>query len=178
MSKTIEITAETIQKALESKPTSLTGLWKTLGGSGSVSGSASKRIRQAFTGIESILAQNKAEAAKGQVVPPKEKRGQKTEKKPAKTPKKSPVPRHPKNPFRPGSGYGLLLDIIAEAGTKGIGKEDLLKQYCKISGKDLTHAKYDLSVVNSGVPGCTKHRSMRDGVTIIRDMDNYRVRFE
>ena len=34
MSKTIEITTETIQKAIESKPTSLTGLWKTLGGSG------------------------------------------------------------------------------------------------------------------------------------------------
>ena len=181
MSKTIEITAETIKKALESKPTSLTGVWKILGGTGSVSGSASERMRGAFTGVESILAQNKAEAAKakGQVVSPKGKRGQKAEKKPVKAPKKSPVPRHPKNPFREGSGYGLLVDLIAAAGPKdGIGKEDLLKAYCKATGKDIVHANYDLAVINSARQDSDKrHRSCADGFTILKETDNYRIRF-
>ena len=40
MSKTIEINAESIKNALESKPTSLTGLWKALGGAESANASA------------------------------------------------------------------------------------------------------------------------------------------
>ena len=178
MSKSVQIDAETIKKALESNPTSLTGLWKALGGSGSVSGSASKRMRNEFPGLEAILAENKGKTAKAEG--PKEttatKPVKKADKKPAKNPKTA-VPRHPKNPFREGSGYGLILDIIANAGSKGIGKEDLLKAYGKISGKDLTHAKYDLAVVTSAAVGRTRHRSMKDGVTIILDGANYQVRF-
>ena len=180
MSKTIEINADSIKKALESKPTSLTGLWKALGGSGSVSGSASKRMREAFSGIEAILAGNKAETAKaeGPVIPTKSKRGPKTDKKPAKAPKKSAVPRHPKNPFREGSGYGLLVDLIASVGSKGIGKETLLAEFCRISGKDLQHAKYDLAVINSASETSERrHRSCADGFTILRETDNYRIRF-
>ena len=109
MSKTIIINAEFIKKALESSsPTSLTGLWKALGGSGSVSGSAGKRMRETWPGIEAILAGNKTgpTKAEGPVVPSKSKRGQKGDKKSAKPAAKTGIPRHPKNPFRDGSGYG------------------------------------------------------------------------
>ena len=180
MSKTIEINAETIKKALESKPASLTSLWKALGGSGSVSGSVSKKMREAVPGIEAILAENKAGTAKakGQVVSPKAKRAQKAEKKPVKTAAKTGIPRHPKNPFRLGSGYGLLVDLIANAGSKGIGKEDLLKAYCKATGKDIVHAKYDLAVINSASETSDKrHRSCADSFTILKETDNYRIRF-
>ena len=181
MSKTIQITADAIKKALESSnPTSLTGLWKALGGSGSVSGSASKKMREAVPGIEAILAGNKAGTAKaeGPVVPTKSKRGQKGDKKSAKPAAKTGIPRHPKNPFRDGSGYGLLVDIIASAGSKGIGKEELLKAYCKATGKDIVHAKYDLAVINSASETSERrHRSCADGFTILKETDNYRIRF-
>lgn len=181
MSKSVQITAETIKKALESsKPTSLTGLWKTLGGSGSVSGSASKRMREEFPGIETILAGNKEKTAKadGAIEPLKPKPAKKADKKPAKAVAKSKYPRHAKNPFRPGSGYGLILDIIANAGSKGIGKEDLLNAYCKATGKDIVHAMYDLAVINSASETSEKrHRSCADGFTIIKTVDNYRIRF-
>ena len=82
-------------------------------------------------------------------------------------------------PFREGSGYGLLLDLIAEAGAKGIGKEDLLKAYCKATGKDLTHAKYDLAVINSAREDSDKrHRSCADSFVILKEGDCFRVRFE
>ena len=179
MSKTIEINADSIKKALESKPTSLTGLWKVLGGSGSVSGSASKKMREAVPGVEAILSANKAGTTKaeGKVVPPKSKRGQKGNKKTVKS-SKSTIPRHEKNPFREGSGYGLLVDLISAAGSKGIGKEELLSKYCEISGKDLQHAKYDLAVINSASETSDKrHRSCADGFTILKEADNYRIRF-
>ncbi len=180
MSKTIQINAESIRKALESsKPTSLTGLWKALGGSGSVSGSAAKKMRGAFNGVEAILAENKAGTAKaeGAVVPLKGKQVRKADKKPAKSPK-STIPRHPKNPFREGSSYGLLVDLIAAVGSKGIGKETLLAEFCRISGKDLQHAKYDLAVINSASETSERrHRSCADSFTILRETDNYRIRF-
>ena len=177
MSKTIEINAESIKNALESsKPTSLTGLWKALGGSGSVSGSASKKMREAVPGIEGVLAENKAGTAKaeGVVIPLKGKQVRKTDKKPAKAPKKSAVPRNLKNPFRDGSSYGLLVDLIAGVGSK----ETLLAEFCRISGKDLQHAKYDLAVINSASETSERrHRSCADGFTILKEGDNYRIRF-
>lgn len=180
MSKSVEINAITIKKALESNPTSLTGLWKALGGSGSVSGSSAKKMRETVPGIEAILAENKGISAQGEgsVVSPKAKRLPKTDKKSAKAPKKSDIPRHPKNPFREGSGYGLILDLIANASPKGIGKETLLAEFCRISGKDLTHAKYDLAVINSARQDSDKrHRSCADGFTVLKETDNYRIRF-
>lgn len=181
MSKTIEINAESIKKALESsKPTSLTGLWKALGGSGSVSGSSAKKMREAVSGIEGVLAGNKAGTAKpeGAVVPLKGKQVRKADKKPAKASKKSAVPRNLKNPFRDGSSYGLLVDLIAAVGSKGIGKETLLAEFCRLSGKDLQHAKYDLAVINSASETSDKrHKSCADGFTIVKTVDNYRIRF-
>lgn len=180
MSKTININAETIKTALQSsKPTSLTGLWKALGRSGSVSGSASKRMRNEFPGLEAILAENKAGTAKaeGDEVSPKSKPAKKADKKPAKS-HKSTVSRHSKNPFRDGSSYGLLVDLISAAGSKGIGKETLLAEFCRLSGKDLQHAKYDLAVINSASEDSDKrHKSCADGFTIVRTVDNYRISF-
>ena len=179
MSKSVQIDAETIKKALESNPTSLTGLWKTLGGTGSVSGSASKRMREASPGIEAILAGNKGKTpkAEGSEETTATKPAKRAEKKPVKNPK-SPVSRHPKNPFRAGSSYGLLLDLISAAGAKGIGKETLLAEFCRISGKDLQHAQYDLAVINSASEDSNKrHKSCADLFTILKETDNYRIRF-
>ena len=182
MSKNIQITAESIKQALESNPTSLTGLWKALGGSGSVSGSSSKRMREAFSGIEEILAGNKAGTAKPEeaVVSMMTKRVQKVSQKPSNSPAKNDIPRHPKNPFRHSeTGYGLLVDLIANAGTAGIGKEDLLADYCGISGKKLQNAKYDLAVINSAREDSNKrHRACADSFTIMKEGECFRIRFD
>ena len=177
MSK-VDLSQQKIIVALESRsPKSLTEVYRILGGTGKLSGTLAAKIRAAVPYIEKTMAENKgkSEKAEGSGELPK---SQKAEKKPAKAPKKSPVPRHPKNPFREGSGYGLLVDLIANAGSKGIGKEDLLKAYCKTTGKDIVHAKYDLAVINSASETSEKrHRSCADSFTILKETDNYRIRF-
>ena len=181
MSK-IDISQQKIIVALESRtPKSLSELYRILGGTGKLSGKIARQIRLAVPGIEKILAENKAGTAKaeGEEVSTKSKPAQKAEKTPTKAPKKSPVTHDSRNPFRKwDSGYGLLVDLIANAGQKGIGKEDLLKAYCKATGKDIVHAKYDLAVINSASETSDKrHRSCADGFTIIKTVDNYRIRF-
>ena len=176
MSK-VELSPQKIIIALESRsPKSLTEVYRILGGTGKLSGTLAAKIRAAVPGIEKILAENKGKTEKveGSVEPPKSKPAQKADKKPAK----SAVSRHPKNPFRDGSSYGLLLDLISAAGSKGIGKETLLAEFCRISGKDLQHAKYDLAVINSASETSERrHRSCADGFTILKETDNYRIRF-
>lgn len=181
MSK-VELSPQKIIIALESRsPKSLTEVYRILGGTGKLSGTLAAKIRAAVPYIEKTLAENKGktEKAEGEEVATKSKPAPKAEKKPAKAPKKSPVPRHPKNPYRKSdTGYGLLVDLIANAGQKGIGKEDLLKAYCKATGKDIVHAKYDLAVINSAAETSEKrHRSCADGFTILKETDNYRIRF-
>lgn len=176
MSK-IDISSQKIIVALESRsPKSLTEVYRILGGTGKLSGTLATKIRAAVPYIEKILAENKGKTAKaeGEEVSSKSKPAQKTDKKPAK----AAVSRHPKNPFRDGSSYGLLLDLISAAGSKGIGKETLLAEFCRISGKDLQHAKYDLAVINSAREDSEKrHRSCADSFTILKEGDNYRIRF-
>ena len=181
MSK-VEITRERIAEILESqKPKSLTEVYRLLGGQGKLSGSFAGKIRNLVPDIEKVVAGNKAGAVQSDGKPEATSRTSKTSKAAKKTPKavaNSKVPRHKDNPFRPGSGYGLLLDLIANAGEKGIGKPDLLKSYCKISGKDEQHARFDLAVINSARQDSDKrHRSCADGFTILKEGDNYRVRF-
>lgn len=178
----VEINQQKIIIALESRaPKSLTEVYRILGGAGKLSGSVAKKMRELVPGIEETLARNKAGEGEAEEKPratiPKSGKSGKGAKTISKA-SKAKVPRHPKNPFREGSGYGLLLDLIANAGSKGIGKEDLLKAYCKATGKDLIHAKFDLSVINSGEAGRNRHRSMKDNVTIIRESDNYQVRID
>ena len=177
-----QITRESLFLIFEAKsPQSLTEVYRLLGGKGKLSGSTASRMRKLNPNIDEMVANNKAKA-KAEGTPKEEKptpQASRKSKKPAKTSAKSKVPRHPKNPFREGSGYGLLVDLIANAGSKGIGREDLLKAYCKASGKDLTHAKYDLAVINSAREDSDKrHRSCADSFVILKDGENYRVRFQ
>ena len=174
----IEITADAINKALaEHKPTSLTGLWKALGGKGSVPGSTAKKMREAVPDILERLEANKPlETLKSKPT---------TEKKTTKpTPKSTgfksgKFPRNPKNPFREGSGYGLLTDIIASSGSNGIAKDEVVKAYCKATGKDAQHARYDLAVIlSASTDSERKHRSCRDGFSVLREGDNLRIKFE
>ena len=179
----VEVSREKIVEVLESKkPVSLTEVYRHLGGVGKLSGSTAGKIRNLFPDIEKVVAGNRAGEGKAKTVPVpttgkvKFRTSKKTGKQPAA---KNKIPRHPMNPFREGSGYGLLLDLIAEAGAKGIGKEDLLKAYCKATGKDLTHAKYDLAVINSAREDSDKrHRSCADSFVILKEGDCFRVRFE
>ena len=179
---TMELSKEKIVEILESKsPKSLTEVYRLLGGGNKLSGSTAKKLRETAPGIEGILAGNKAGTAKSErlVAMPKEKRVQKAVKKVAKSPRKSTVDRHPKNPFRAGSSYGLLVDLIASAGSKGIGKPDLIRAFSKASGKDETHARYDLAVIlSASTDSERKHRSCRDGFALIREGDHLRIKFD
>ena len=168
-------------------PTSLTQAYRLLGGTTKPSQAVRTKMRELVPNVDELVARNKAKAeeAKGEAKKEEPKGGGEEtlrtsgkSKKPAKAGRPK-IPRHPKNPFREGSGYGLLLDIIADAGSRGIGKEDLLKAYCKASGKDLTHAKYDLAVINSAREDSDKrHRSCADSFTLLKEGDCFRVRFE
>jgi len=170
----VEISRENIVEILKSKsPQTLTEIYRHLGGTGKLSGSVATRLRDSVPRLESILAKNKAETSKSKpkVVPPKVKPAKKGS-------SKSVYSRHSKNPFRPQSGYSLLLDIISASGSKGIGRENLLQDYCKASGKDLKHAKYDLAVINSAQEGGNRHKSAKDGFTIIKTVDNFRIKYD
>ena len=181
MSK-VELSPQKIIIALESRsPKNLSEVYRILGGTGKLSGTLAAKIRAAVPYIEKTLAENKAGAAKaeGEEVSTKSKPAQKAEKKPAKAPKKSPVPRHPKNPFREGSGYGLIVDLLAQSGAKGIGKPELIKAYSSASGKDETHCRYDLAVILSASTSSEKiHRSCRSGFSILREQDHLRIKFD
>ena len=172
MSK-IEITADAINKVLETaKPTSLTGLWKLIGGKGSVPGSTAKKMREVVPDIVERMVGNK---------PLKTSKAEKNTTKTAPKAigfKSTKFPRHEKNPFRPGSGYGLLTDIIASSGSSGIAKDEVIKAYCKATGKDAVHARYDLAVILSASTNSErKHRSCRDGFSVLREGDNLRIKF-
>jgi len=178
----VEISRAKIIIALESKaPKTLTEVYRILGGTGKLSGSVAHKIRETVPGIEKVLSQNKAAATLKAKRPQKSSSTLQISGKSKKAPKESSktvVARHSKNPFRPGSGYGLLVDIIAAAGPKGIGKEDLQKKYVKYSGKDMIHTKYDMAVINSASKdGDKRHKSCKDGFTIIKTVDNFRIRF-
>jgi hypothetical protein len=170
MSK-IQLSEESISKALI-LATSLTAVWHSLGGKGSIPGSTSKKLRELCPDIMQRLAANKGNAT------PKAK-DQKP--KPRIVPKsgKSACPRNAKNPFREGSAYGLLVDLLAQAGDKGISRDDLLKDFCKITKKPLQNAKYDLQVILSAARDSEKlHRSCREGFSILREGLHYRIKFD
>ena len=174
----VDICQQKIVEVLESKsPKSLSEIYRHLGGLGKLSGSTAKQMRSLVDGIDNRVANNKAVGSvksEGVRESPKAKPPKKAGKKTAKV----VVPRHPSNPFRPG-GYATLVDLIANAGSKGVGKEDLLKAYSKASGKDETHCRYDLAVILSASTTAEKmHRSCRDGFTILREGDHLRIKFD
>lgn len=172
MSK-IEITADAINKALaDGKPTSLTGLWKAITGKKiSVPGSIASKMRELVPDIMDRLTANKPEETSGAKQKPKQAKQTK------KTPVKSKVPRHPKNPFREGA-YGLLVDLLAQAGDKGISRDELLKDFCRITNKPIQNAKYDLQVILSASTDSERlHRSCREGFSILRQGTHYTLRW-
>jgi len=82
--------------------------------------------------------------------------------------------RHPKNPFRPGSSYGLIFDILATR-KDGIGRDELINLIRKENGKDVKRVAYDLSIILSAreSPASARHRSCRDGFWIRRQYHHY-----
>lgn len=171
MSKTIQLDADSIHKALtENKPTSLTALYKSLGGSGSIPGSTAAKMKALVPGLAETLTANKGVGSPATKPVAKEPKAAK--------PRASKVPRHPQNPFREGSNYGTLVDLIAAAGKDGVAKDALIKAYCKATGKEERLARFDLSVIVSAAQDAEKrHRSCRDGFQILRTGDNLSVTF-
>lgn len=161
----IELTKENIIEASKDA-SSLTGIWKSLGGKGSIPGSTAKKMRVLVPDIISHLARKAVKTT----------RPQKANK---NIIKRGMPPAIPQNPFKKQStGYGLMVNLIARSGSKGIGKDALLAEYCRLSGKPMRLALFDLAVVKTSEKGRTLHRSMKTGVTLIRDVDNYRVKFD
>ena len=87
------------------------------------------------------------------------------------------LPRHPKNPFRPGSGYGLLVDILASE-RLGIYKQALVSMYRIITNKTEARVGYDLAVIASAHRGKPRHKSCREGFFILKQGDIYSIEFE
>ena len=81
---------------------------------------------------------------------------------------------HPRNPFRPGSSYGLIFDILATR-KDGIGRDELINLLRKETGKDVRHTSYDLSIVLSAKDSPTgmRHRSAKDGYWVKREWHHY-----
>ena len=169
-----ELTRERILRAWASGATSLTGLHKAMGGTGNVPGSTAKRIRELVPDIAERLAVNKARGAKPQASKPKAKR---TVQPSGKSRPSGQWTRHAKNPFREGSSYATAYDIVA-AHPKGLRKDEWVELFCKATGKDLKHARYDLAVLLSAKESATsqRHRSCRDGFWMERDNDHVRLR--
>ncbi len=87
------------------------------------------------------------------------------------------LPRHPKNPFRPGSGYGLLVDILASE-RLGIYKQALVSMYRIITNKTEARVGYDLAVIATAQRGITRHKSCQEGFFVIKQGDVYSIEFE
>ncbi len=87
--------------------------------------------------------------------------------------KKPAFPRSPQNPFRAGSAYGTVFDILA-AHPDGISRQDLLKLTAKATGKDSTHAGFDMAVVLSARDSLNgeRHRSCASGFYVCRENDH------
>jgi hypothetical protein len=133
-----KLTAETVKKAIEDgKPASMTQLSHLLGYRGSVSSSVTRKFRALVPDIGGLLAANG---------PTRGKPGEAGRK--AKSASKRRWPRDPRNVFRPGSAYATCYDILA-AHKDGLPREKLVALQAKATGKDLTHAGYDVQVVCS-----------------------------
>lgn len=179
MTEKTQLTEELVRQAIkDSGANSFTSLYRALGHKAKPNGKATATIKALVPEIEELLKANKPEGTPKSE--PKPKNEAKAKKPTPKTTgfKSTKFPRHEKNPFREGSGYALLTDIISSAGSEGIAKSEVLKSYCKATGKDDQHARYDLAVIMSAsTVSERKHRSCRDGFSVLRDGDNLRIKF-
>jgi len=176
------VTAEAIKQQVESDPTiiSMTDLAIKLGilkMGQSLSGRQSKQIRESFPEIDTILKERKVHTSKPENEPITDKPNNdklKTVKKKSVQPRK--YPRHPKNPFRLGSSYGIAVDILASH-PGGMSKDKLAEIYGKMTGKDAQHARYDLAVIYSAKPD-SRHKSCKSGFNIVRENDHVKIVFD
>lgn len=183
-------------QSIEKGATSISGIWKSIGGKGNISGSTAKKIRELVPDIQDRLNTNKnkptdkpglphepsipAAPVNDTVVSAKPTKAT-TAVKPKKTkePKptrKSKYPRHSQNPYRIGSNYGLAFDVLAAHPT-GIGRDELINLLRKENGKDFQHTLYDLSVVLSAKESPTgpRHRSAKDGYYVEKQYHHYKL---
>ncbi len=154
------LTAEMIGKSLGEGATSLTKIWHSLGGSGSVPGSIAKRMRDLVPDIESMLKANQTAQGQdireprqatigntGKVSKARKPKSSSKSAKPKPKPKSAKWPHCPSNPFRQGA-YGICFDILA-AHKDGLPRQKLVELLAKATGKDLTKAAFDVQVICS-----------------------------
>jgi bacterioferritin-associated ferredoxin len=190
MSKSqVNLTKESIVGAVQQGATSISQVYKMLGGQGNVSGSTTKKIRQLMPDIQVQLDVNKGTkpVTDNATAPTKASKPSKpTIEKPVKAKPTTPKPakqtkahpskysRHKSNPFRENSAYATCFDILA-AHKDGIGRDEILNLIGKETHKDIKHAGYDLSVLLSAKESPTgpRHRSCREGFWVKREHHHY-----
>lgn len=169
------ITKSRIERALKSSGAStMTALYRSMGGKGSMPGSTSKKIRSLVPDITDKLAANRSPAAKAtKKSPPRKKPATK------KVSGKMSYPRARANPFRDGSGYALAYDVLA-AHKAGMRRDELVEIYASVSTKSLKKAGYDVAVVLSAKDSPTgpRHRSCREGYWIEKTNDHVNLRLD
>lgn len=180
MKAKVELTAETVREAIkDGKPTSMTQLAHLLGYKGSVSSSLTKKFRKLVPEIDALLkgtVPTGTTSAAGKAVTAKAKP------KPAKPPpqpagaKAGKYTRDPRNPFREGSSYATVFDILASH-RDGMEKEMLVRLVAAQTSKTLVRSGYDCQVVLSARPNddglnnneSPRNRSCRPGFWIKRE---------
>jgi hypothetical protein len=156
MRTNIQMTKQSVMKAVRGGASSLTAVWRACGGTGNIAGSTLAKIRTLVPDIEGRLQKNKAGAAK-----PSPKKSAKKTTKVKSTKKASPTeyPRHGTNPYRGGSAYGAAYDVLASAGDKGIDRAKMVSEVARLTNKDQKRSYYDVTVVHSPTPAGPANRS-------------------
>ena len=164
---TTQPTVEVINEALAKGAKSMTEIARHLGHKGSISGKLAKQIRELVPDIADRLKSNI---------------GQMYAKKVAEKIANNPKPtgkfrRHPKNPFREGSGYALAFDVLASHQT-GVARDHLTNLYAKAARKPLKNASFDIAVLLSPKGESVtseRHKSCREGYGLKRDGNHYQI---
>lgn len=164
--KRSELSAESIRNALASGATSLIQVWRGLGRTGNMDGSATARMRALVPDLDTIMEANKA-TKYGPGAGSIPKLAVKIPAKAAPDGASAPT-RHPANPYHVGSMYGTILDCMAtpEALRKGVSREKLAAMVAAILKRDPRLVAYGVTVVCSPEDSsltCHRHRSCREG---------------
>ena len=191
----VELTAEVIGKAIEDgRFSSMTQLAHHLGYKGSVSSTLTRKFKLLVPAIASLMERNKPAkhdvkaspaVAKPTATETKSSAPKGKSDKTIKTDKTVPKPsgakggkfaRDPRNPFRPGSTYGKVFDILASY-PDGLEKEMLVRLVSAETKKGIKLASFDTQVVlsarGSEAPGLSRNngprnRSARNGYWVQR----------
>ena len=188
------ITKEAVLQAIEKSQTvTISDLYRAMGGSSKPSGAFSSKVRELVPDIQARLDAHKGKPTDNPDAPHKPSEPATPATKPAiaekptkgKQPREaksvrkgSKYPRHPQNPFRDGSAYATVFDVLASQKT-GISRDKLLPILAQETEKDEKHAAYDLSVLLSAKdsPTGSRHRSCREGFWIKRENQHYTLMF-